>query len=79
MRGFFMYFTYILYSIKLDKFYTGYTSNLEERLQYHNKGRVNFTSKGIPWELKYFEEFLNEVDAVRREREIKGKKSRKYI
>ncbi|CAN5419767.1 hypothetical protein BH10BAC1_BH10BAC1_18030 [soil metagenome] len=74
-----MYFVYILFSEKLNKYYTGYTKDLEQRLMLHNKGQEAFTSKGIPWSLRYFEQFDIELNAIRREREIKAKKSRKYI
>jgi hypothetical protein len=36
---------------------------------YHNAGRVTFTSKGIPWVLKYKEEFDSEIEAMRREKQ----------
>jgi putative endonuclease len=47
--------------------------------EYHNLGRSMFTSKGIPWELKYSEPFETEIEAMRREKQIKKMKSRKYI
>ena len=74
-----MYFVYILYSEKLNKYYVGYTKNVEQRLALHNHGQETFTSKGIPWILMCFEKFDSELIAIRREREIKAKKSRKYI
>ena len=74
-----MYFTYILYSKKTDKFYVGYTSDLKVRLERHNSGNSRSTKSGIPWRIVYFEEFENKSDAIKRENEIKRKKSRKYI
>lgn len=74
-----MWFVYIIYSKKIDKFYTGYTQNLAERIVLHNDGWGKFSSRGIPWELVYFEKFENKSDAIKRENEIKNKKSRKYI
>jgi putative endonuclease len=62
-----MFLVYILYSAKLDKYYVGYTGDSEQRLSYHNAGRVNFTSKGIPWALKYSENHPFEKDVIRRE------------
>jgi putative endonuclease len=38
-----------------------------------------FTSTGIPWQLKYKEEFETVQEAKRRELAIKKMKSRKYI
>ncbi|MGQ0828083.1 MAG: GIY-YIG nuclease family protein [Bacteroidota bacterium] len=74
-----MYYIYILFSKKLNRYYVGYTANIESRIAHHNQGRVIFTSKGIPWEYKYSEKFDIEIEARRREKEIKNKKSRKYI
>ena len=37
-----MYFTYILFSEKLNKYYVGQTSNPEQRLIDHNAIRVRF-------------------------------------
>jgi putative endonuclease len=49
------------------------------RLQQHNTGRNKSTHSGIPWELKYIENFESRCFAVTREMEIKKKKSRPYI
>lgn len=49
------YFTYILYSRRLNKYYVGHTNNLERRLLYHNSGYNKSTKSGLPWELVYKE------------------------
>ena len=74
-----MFYTYILYSERLDKFYIGSTENVENRLVQHNIGAVKFTSRGIPWLLKHTEVHPDRTSAMKREYEIKRKKSRKYI
>jgi putative endonuclease len=74
-----MWYTYIIYSEKLDRYYIGYTDNLSWRLERHNQGWGRFTKGGIPWELVYFEKYQTKQEALKREREIKSKKSRKYI
>ena len=61
-----MCYTYIIYSQKLDKFYIGSTENIQIRIENHNKGFSDFTSKGIPWELKYFEKFETRKLAMQR-------------
>ncbi len=73
------WFVYIIYSKRIDRYYTGYTKDILLRVQRHNEGWGNYSSKGIPWELKYFETFTTKSAAINREREIKNKKSRKYI
>ena len=76
-----MFLVYIIYSISLDKYYVGYTGdNIIERIRRHNsKTKTGFTSKASDWDLVYSEEFLTKTDALKREKEIKAKKSRKYI
>ena len=74
-----IFFVYIIYSPLLDKFYVGYTSDLEKRLLYHNTGISDFTSKTSDWEMKYTESFSDRQHAMKREKEIKKKKSRRYI
>lgn len=44
-----MYHTYILYSEKIQKYYTGQTANLANRLQEHNQGETPSIRMGIPW------------------------------
>ena len=74
------YFTYILYSEKLNSYYIGSCGDLESRLNdRHNAGRNISTKAGIPWVIKYTETFSTRSEAVRRELQIKNKKSRKYI
>ena len=82
-RNFFLfnmaYTTYIIYSPILNKYYIGYTENLEVRLEQHNTGISTFTSKANDWRLVYSEQFPTRELAKAREMEIKKKKSRKYI
>ncbi len=74
-----MWFTYILYSNKINKYYVGYTSDLELRILRHNSGWGKYSSRGTPWKLVYFEKFASKSEAIKRENQIKKKKSRKYI
>ena len=74
-----MWFVYIIYSNKIDRYYVGYTDDLEWRLERHNGGWGKYTKRGVPWKLKYTESFESKTEAIKREREIKKKKSRKYI
>ncbi len=76
MTGFFVY---IVYSQLLDKYYVGYTINLEKRITEHNTGISSYTAKASDWVLKYSESYPFREAAIAREKEIKNKKSRKYI
>ena len=73
------FYVYIIFSRVIDKFYIGYTSDIHKRLEEHNSGVSTFTSKARDWEIKYFEFFPSRQAALKREQEIKSKKSRKYI
>jgi putative endonuclease len=73
------YYIYILYSSTLDKYYVGHTDDINRRLNEHNTSQTRYTQTGKPWILIYTETFETRAMAMKREREIKGKKSRKYI
>ncbi|RMH60821.1 MAG: GIY-YIG nuclease family protein [Calditrichaeota bacterium] len=74
-----MWFVYILYSDSIDRYYIGSTENLDWRLERHNAGWGKYTKRGIPWRIVYTESHENKTAAQKRERQIKKKKSRKYI
>ncbi|WP_369819539.1 GIY-YIG nuclease family protein [[Flexibacter] sp. ATCC 35103] len=38
-----MFYTYILYSLTINKYYTGSCENIEQRLQDHLNSRSKFT------------------------------------
>ena len=74
-----MYFTYIIESEKNDQYYIGYTKDITLRLERHNMGWSKSTKSGIPWKLVYFERFDTKTEAIKRERELKNYKSKKYL
>jgi putative endonuclease len=70
-------FTYIMAS-KSGTLYTGVTNNIERRVFEHKTGlNEGFTKKYGCKKLVYFEEFESIVDAIRREKQIKGWARRK--
>ncbi len=71
-----MFYVYIIYSAAKNKFYTGHTEDLDKRLQQH-KSTLNLGAND--WEIKHTEVFNSRAEAMTREKEIKNKKSRKYI
>lgn len=83
MDGLFLYlamwYLYILYSKALDRYYVGYTSEIETRLARHNLGWGKFTSRATDWELVYQEKYTQKNDAIKRESFLKRMKSRKLI
>ncbi len=71
---------YILYSEILDRYYIGSTtSSPEERLVKHLTNHSGFTGKAKDWLVVHTETFEEKTAALKREVEIKKKKSRKYI
>ena len=70
---------YILRSKSKGSYYVGQTDDLERRIEEHNNWEEKATRLGCPWEIVYTEAFATRSQAVRREREIKGRKKRAYI
>ena len=68
------YFVYILQSQKDHRFYIGSTSDVQQRVSYHNSGRQRSTRNRIPFELVYKEELPTKTAALKRERQIKSYK-----
>lgn len=66
-----MYYVYVLKSKKDGTCYYGSTSNLQTRLQQHNKGKVRYTKGHRPYQLYYFEEYKTRTEAVQKEKYFK--------
>lgn len=55
-----------------NSIYSGYTNDLEKRLEVHNSGKgAKYTRARLPVKLEYFEEFDDKKEALKREREFK--------
>ena len=66
-----MNYTYIL-RCRDNSLYTGWTNNLEKRIEMHNAGKgAKYTKARLPVELVYYETFETKEDAMRREYAIK--------
>lgn len=66
-----MPFVYIL-QCNDDTYYTGYTVNLERRLQEHQQGvGCKYTRGRLPVQLVYWEECESKSRAMQRERQLK--------
>jgi len=74
-----MFYVYILRSLRDESYYVGSTSNLEVRIERHNKGHSIATRGKKPLILVYKKEYKLRSKAVREERRIKSQKSRIYI
>lgn len=67
-----MFYVYILFCSDRS-FYVGYTSNLVKRIKDHKSGNGSFYIKSkLPVKLVYYETLIVELEAIRREKQIKG-------
>jgi len=74
-----MFCVYILFSEKCNRYYIGYSADIQARLIRHNAGMVKATKNCIPYRLCASKEFGSELEARREELRIKKQKSRTYI
>ena len=73
------FFVYILQSKKDFSFYVGQCEDLDKRMSKHFDGFSKYTASKGPWRLVYFEMVSSRSAAIKKEKDIKSKKSRKYI
>lgn len=69
-----MYIVYILQSTKNNRYYIGYTEDVNGRLGKHNSGGNRSTKNGRPWIIIYTENFADKKSAWLREKQIKSYK-----
>lgn len=74
-----MFYVYLLKSQKNNDIYVGFSSDLRQRVSKHNSGEVRSTKVNRPWTLIYYEAYLNELDARRRELNLKQHKPKKDL
>ena len=74
-----VYTVYILYSRDHQKHYTGFTSNLEQRLLSHNKLGKDWTAKYRPWILIYTKQFTDKTEGMSFEKWLKSGIGRDFI
>ena len=75
-----MALVYILFSEKLNKFYIGFTTNLEERLQFHQNAETRkFTHNATDWVVFLTIGCDSKSQGLGMEKHIKSMKSKIYI
>ncbi|MBK7311110.1 MAG: GIY-YIG nuclease family protein [Sphingobacteriaceae bacterium] len=67
-----MFYTYILYSVIHNRFYIGQSRDIDQRINFHNKGNVRSTKPFIPWEIVGYIEKPTRSEAVVLERKLKN-------
>ena len=74
-----MYYTYVLRSFKDNQYYTGFTKDLKQRFEQHQKGRIDSTKDRRPLELIYYEACLDQNDATKREKYLKTYNGKMFL
>jgi putative endonuclease len=74
-----MFYIYVLKSLKDRNFYIGYSTNLKQRFEYHQKGYVKSTKARRPFELIFYEAYKSVTDAKRREKYLKTNKGKSTL
>jgi predicted GIY-YIG superfamily endonuclease len=73
------YYAYILESEKYpDRYYTGFTRDVEARLKHHNSGGDPHTAKYRPWKIKTYIAFTDKQQALDFERYLKTSSGRAF-
>ena len=70
-----MFYTYILFSVTVNKYYVGASENPEERLKKHNAKNKGFTNQASDWQIVFLKPFETKSGAHAFEKEIKNWKS----
>jgi len=74
-----MHYIYIINSISLpDKFYVGYSLDVQARLKDHNSERSVHTKKDLPWKLFFYCAFENQLTALAFEKYLKSHSGRSF-
>ena len=74
------YYVYILYSKNIDRYYTGYTSDIDKRLEFHKSAESHkFTYRGGSWQEYLLLKCTSKSQALEIEKHIKRMKSKVYI
>ncbi|MCG8342285.1 MAG: GIY-YIG nuclease family protein [Chlorobiales bacterium] len=74
-----MYYVYVLKSRKDNRFYIGYTADLERRITEHSKGLSRATAHRRPLDLVYYEACRTSRDGIRREKYLKTTYGHRYL
>jgi putative endonuclease len=74
-----MFYVYVLHSEADHGLYIGFSTDLRRRLAEHQQGAAFATSFRGPWRLIYYEAYVEENDALGRERYLKSGGGRRFL
>lgn len=75
----YMWYVYVLQSVRSNRWYTGTTGDLRKRFLEHNNGKSTHTKTYRPYQLIYYEACLNKDDASAREIYLKSGAGKRYL
>ena len=70
---------YILYSAKLNQYYTGLSGNPQRRLQQHNRGASAWTSRAGDWVMMHLSRVGSMAEGRALEKKIKTRGARRFL
>ena len=70
---------YILFSKSAQKYYTGSTQDLVNRLHEHNSGETKSIQNGIPWEVVWKTLLPSRAEAMKLETKIKKRGAKRFL
>jgi putative endonuclease len=74
-----MYFTYILYSKSISSTYTGFTSDINQRLVAHKETPTRTTARASDWNLVWYGVFATRELAENFEKYLKSGSGRAFM
>ena len=74
-----MFYVYVLQSEFDQGLYIGFSTDLRRRVREHQAGEAAATAPRGPWRLIYYEAYLEELDALGRERYLKSGGGRRFL
>ena len=74
-----VFYVYVLRSESDSGFYIGFSTNLRARLRQHQASESFATKSRGPWKLVYYEAYLNQEDALGREKYLKSGSGRRFL
>ena len=73
------YFVYIIRSESLQKYYAGFTADLNDRLIRHLRGANKFTGKANDWKMVNYIEVSSKSEALKLESKIKKRGIKRFL
>jgi putative endonuclease len=74
-----MFYFYVLKFKKNGKLYYGFTENLKRRIMDHKSGNSDFSSRNGPFDLIFYEAYINKDDARAAEKYFKTGHGREVL